>query len=98
MTVASSLLFWGGAVYFTIALVKMGEDEPPHRSLVEKQKRMPLYPPLLGGGSLLEKWISVIIATPSYLQRREWKDRVIGIQARGPLGIPGSWIYIASPG
>ena len=50
MTVASSLLFWGGEVYFTIAVVKMGEDEPPHRSVVEKEKRMPLYPPLLGRG------------------------------------------------
>ena len=97
MTMASLVLFWGGEVYFTTALVKMGEDESPHHSFVEKQKRMTLYPPLLGrGGSLLEKWISMIIATPSDLQKGEGKEMAIGIQARGPFGSPGSWIQSKS--
>ena len=41
VTVASSLLFWGGEVYFTIVLVKLGEDEPFHLPLAEKGGRMP---------------------------------------------------------
>ena len=58
---------------------------------------MTLYPPFLGReGSLLEKWVSVIIATPSDLQKGEGKDMTIGIQARGPLGSAGSWIQSKS--
>ena len=47
VAMAPSLLFWGGEVDFTTTLVKIGEGEPPHLPMGEKEKRMPLYPPLL---------------------------------------------------
>ena len=69
---------------FTTPLGELAVCFTPTLAPREFGKEWPWPPPLLEGGSLLEKWEGVVVATQSYLQREDGKHaRVVSVLLPG---------------